>query len=362
MSALFERPFDALPEPDELVRETMQWHFQPQTGSPFWLRQKDQLPFDPLTDIRTVADLYRFPDVSSQWKHIAVEDLIPRGCRQEQAWEFSVFESGSTTGSPKRIIESTSRRRGIDWINSMLTMHGIPEQGHWLHIGPTGPHIVGRSIGLVAHLRSSLCYYIDFDPRWVKKCIQQQRLDITKLYLDHIISQAVNALETQPISMLFATPPVLEAICKRPEVLALFQKRIRVLIWAGTSISTESLYLLEEEFFPDTKIIGWYGNTLMGIACQRPRVAEDTELCVFQPFYPYCLVDVVRPESPGELVDYGEVGQVRMTLLTKELFVPNVLERDSALRQKPVAGFAWDGLARIGTLDSARNQVIEGVY
>lgn len=362
MQDIFTRPFNDLPGTEELVQAAMQWHFHPETGSPFWLRQKDHLPFDPLKDIRTVEDLHLFPDVSQLWRSVVAEDLIPTGCRISQEEACSVFESGSTTGAPKRIIEMTSRKRGVEWVNTILSQHDIPEQGHWLHIGPTGPHIVGRSVGLLAQLRRSLCYYIDFDPRWVKTCIQRSRRDIVSLYIDHVINQAITVLQTQPISMIFATPPILEAICARPAALELFQQRARVLIWAGTSISEETLYLLEEEFFPDAKIVGWYGNTLMGIACQRPRLPEDTERCIFQPFYPYCLVDVVKTDKPEELVSYGESGRVRVTLLTRELFVPNTLERDSAVRQRPASTFRWDGLARIGVLPNAREEIVEGVY
>ena len=34
---------------DAHVRETMQWHFSPETGSPFWLETRKKLDFDPRT-------------------------------------------------------------------------------------------------------------------------------------------------------------------------------------------------------------------------------------------------------------------------------------------------------------------------
>jgi hypothetical protein len=36
--------------------------------------------------------------------------------------------------------------------------------GDWLYIGPTGPHIVGRSLDVLAGHRGSLCFYVDLDP------------------------------------------------------------------------------------------------------------------------------------------------------------------------------------------------------
>ena len=139
MNNLFNRPFHDLPSVDEVVQETMQWHFSPETGSPFWLEYQRNLEFDPRKDIRTREDLKLFPDVSALWKDIPVEDLLPKGCRNDP-WAFQVFESGGTTGAPKRIIEANSRRRGVEWVNHVLDLHGVPERGHWLHIGPAGPH------------------------------------------------------------------------------------------------------------------------------------------------------------------------------------------------------------------------------
>ena len=73
-----------------------------------------------------------------------------RGVSSKTPWAFSVYETGGTTGQTRRIAEMTSRYRGVEWVSQVLDSHGFPgvEEGHWLHIGPTGPHIVGRSVGL----------------------------------------------------------------------------------------------------------------------------------------------------------------------------------------------------------------------
>jgi hypothetical protein len=159
---------------------------------------------------------------------------------------------------------------------------------------------------------------------------------------------------------MFATPPILEAICKRPDIHAQFARKIRGILWAGTSVSPETLRLVEEEFFPEAKVVGLYGNTLMGIACQRPRVPGDTQRCVFQPFHPFCLIDVLDPAS-HQIVEHGDAGQVRTTLMTPEMFLPNNVERDFAVRVQPTDAFRWDGVADVRPLPSASN-VIEGVY
>jgi hypothetical protein len=42
---------------DAHVREVVQWHFNPDTGSPFWLDYASKLDFDPREKIRGYDDL-----------------------------------------------------------------------------------------------------------------------------------------------------------------------------------------------------------------------------------------------------------------------------------------------------------------
>ncbi|WSS24650.1 phenazine biosynthesis protein [Streptomyces sp. NBC_01190] len=372
----------------------MHWHFSPATGSPYWVKRAAELDFDPLTDVRTWDDLDLFPDVSEDWRDIPVDALVPAGIGRS-GWDFQVFDSGGTTGRPKRIVESRSRRGGVLWVSEVLAEHGVPGEGdgHWLHLGPTGPHIVGRSIGLLAQLRSTFCHYIDFDPRWVKGSVRHGRKDEVARYVRHILAQAEDVLSTQPVSVLFATPPVLEALAADERLLDLVQRKVRGIIWAGTSVSPETLRVFEEEVFPQAAVVGLYGNTMMGIAPQRPRAdtraaqagqapragqaRQDAqagpaaaphrrpaaERCVFVPFHPFSRVRVVDPEHTRTSVGYGERGQARISLVSRDLLLPWTLERDAVLRVEPTAGYRQDGLADIRPLTVDGGQVaVEGVY
>jgi hypothetical protein len=352
------------PAADDWVRSIVRRHFDPATGSPYWLRRRASLDFDPLTDIESAADLQRFPDWSADWSTVRAEELLPRG--RANAVAPSVFESGGTMGRPKRIVETSSRAHGVTWVDRVLAGHrGFPGVGggHWLHIGPTGPHIVGRSMGRLAALREAFCFYVDFDPRWVKRLAAEGRRDEVARYVDHVVDQALAVLADQDVRVVFATPPVLEAICARPAALEALRARARGLIWSGTSIGGETLRLLEDEVFPEATIVGLYGNSLMGIAPQRPRLAGDEQSCVFAPFHPRALVEVVDPDDPARVVGYGQRGRVRLSLLTADLFLPNVMERDGATRVAPTAQFPWTGVAEISPLQAPGGPaIVEGVY
>jgi hypothetical protein len=342
----------------EHLGETLRWHFDPATGSPFWLRKAAELGFDPCRDLHEFAGLRRFPDVSDELRTVGVDDLIPAGCAGEP---FGVYESGGTLGAPKRIVESDSRLRGVDWVSQVLRSHGFPDTGHWLHVGPTGPHIVGRSVRRLAELRRSICFTVDFDPRWVKRLIGSGRHDVADDYVQHVLDQVELIAANQEIRILFITPPMLEALCGRTELHDRLAARIDGLIWSGTSMSATTLRLVEETFFPQAKVVGIYGNSLMGIAPQRPPREGDEHRCVFQTFWPNSIVEVVDPET-GQRVPYGERGRVLVHLLTRDLFLPNVVERDTAVRLPAAAHGEGDDLADIRPYRASSATVIEGVY
>jgi hypothetical protein len=350
---------DAAPGVAEHLRDILHWHFDAATGSPFWLNKARTLGFDPLTDVTTLADLRRFPDVSGELRTVPVEDLIPRG---HDGGSFEVFESGGTLGAPTRVVDSTARTANVDWVSTVLKQHGFPESGHWLHVGPSGPHVVGRSVRRLAQLRGGLCFTLDFDPRWVKRLIGSGRPELAKEYREYLLDQIELIVETQKIAVLFITPPVLEALCARSGLYQRLEAGLEAILWAGTSISPESLYQIEETFFPRAKVAAIYGNTLMGIAPQRPREEGDEYPSVFRPFVPQSVVELLDPDT-GAQVDYGERGQVLIHQMSRDLFLPNVLERDTAVRIRPGAGDDVDGLADIAPLRSAdARKVIEGVY
>ncbi|GIF16711.1 phenazine biosynthesis protein [Actinoplanes teichomyceticus] len=342
---------------DERVRHLMRWHFSPETGSPFWLRQLPELGFDPIEEVTDAAGLLRFPDLSDRLRTTPAGDLIPRGLTGAG---FQVYESGGSSGAPKRIVDRDYRSRLLSWAFERLRAHHLPDPAHWLHLGPSGPHVFAYDCARYAALGGGLFYPVDFDPRWVKRLVAAGDTEIVGRYVRHLLDQARDVLSSQPIGVLSTTPPLIEAICADPELHELVNRRVDTIIWAGTSFSPESLRQVDEIFFPDTTVIGIYGNTLMGVAPQRPPQPGDKHRCVFEPWAEAIRIDLVED---GEPVGYGERGRVRLSLVTEEMFLPNVMERDTAVRVEPAEGGAVDGLAEVGTIATVgANRVIEGVY
>ncbi len=92
------------------------------------------------------------------------------------------------------------------------------------------------------------------------------------------------------------------------------------------------------------------------------RIGADGESFVFDPRSPYVVFWVIDPDT-GEQVPYGERGQVVMNHVSKGMFIPNNLERDTAIRvQGPPGPSAIRSARWRPSRCSAARPVIEGVY
>jgi phenylacetate-coenzyme A ligase PaaK-like adenylate-forming protein len=153
-------------DPDEFIRAAMDWHFSPATGSPYWLKRAESLEFDPRADVRSFEDLTLFPNVTNELRDVRARDLIPRGYGPAPD-VVGVFESGGTTGAPKRIVMLREwRDRLLAWYVAHLEARGVPRNRNWLVLFPSGPHMVGETMKGQAAALGGLRFTIDMDPRW----------------------------------------------------------------------------------------------------------------------------------------------------------------------------------------------------
>ncbi|MDA0165998.1 hypothetical protein OM076_37380 [Solirubrobacter ginsenosidimutans] len=362
MPPLLNGGFDAHPDPDKYIHAAMQWHFGRDTGSPFWLERARSLGFDPRTDVRSFDDLSLFPNVTDELRDVPATDLIPRGYGDHPDI-VGVFESGGTTGSPKRIVflrDTWEHNR--EWTVAHYAARGVPRGRGWLALFPSGPHMVGELWRSHAAAMDGTLFTIDMDPRWVKKLLAAGRRDEADAYSEHLIEQAKFALETQDIGVLVATPPLLELLAQHDDLIALVRQKVRAIVWAGAHMDADTRALLRTEVFPGIELIGLYGSTMvLGAALERPGLSAD-DACIFDPPSPQISFRVVDPATGGN-VGYGERGQVVMNHVSTSFLLPNNLERDVATRIRPPEGQVGDSVADVtpvGAFEGA--DVIEGVY
>lgn len=357
MTELLDLPLGQHPDPDAVVRAAMRWHFDPATGSPFWLAQAERLDFDPLTDVAGLADLFRFPSVAAELRDVPVRDLVPRGYPAHPG-TFSIHESGGTTGAPKRVLLSRDwLDRLVAWMSDRLDGHGLPDGLDWLLLVPGGPHGIAEVMATIAAQRGGLRHTVDLDPRWVKRLAAQGRGEEVTGYVRHVVEQAAYALRTQPIGILLSTPPLLEQLATDDHLCALVRRKVRAIVWAGAGLDPDTYDALRTDVFPDATFVGIYGNTMM--LAGVPQQPGPDERPVFAPPAPWITFAVADPDT-GRPVPYGERGQVVVHHLSRSFLLPNVAERDLAERVPHAVG---DALADIRPLAVADDTPVhEGIY
>ncbi|GAA2397247.1 phenazine antibiotic biosynthesis protein [Mycolicibacterium llatzerense] len=337
------------------------WHFSDETGSPFWRRKLDVLDFNPLTDVTTFADLRLFPNIAGELRTAAVEDLIPRGYGSPAPIPY-VFESGGTTGAPKRTIQMPDWfEQSIRWQVAELVDSGYDQGRGMLGIVPSGPHGVGHVAKHVSAALGSVFFSVDLDPRWAKKLVARGTNGEASAYVDHIIEQAAFILQSQDIGNIFTTPPIVQAMARSQEIVDLINNNVRFMLLGGAQLDPDTYFLLKE-LFPRTSITMAFGNT-MTLSPAITRSAEpDDGVYVFNSRFPYVVFEVLDPAT-GEPVPYGQRGQVLVHHLSKVMFIPNNLERDSAVRVAGPAGQYGDAISAVQPVSSFEGEtVIEGVY
>ncbi|HEX7174938.1 MAG TPA: hypothetical protein VF240_06625 [Pyrinomonadaceae bacterium] len=341
------------------MREVVAWHFDPETGSPFWLEYAKGLDFDPRREIQTYDDLARLGPFQDEWlRGGPVRRWVPRGLADRP---ICVFETGGSTGVPKSRINIDDFRIDYSLFSDTLPDEYFPKGADWLSLGPTGPRRLRLAVEHLAQHRGGICFMVDLDPRWVIKLLKMGESRMAEAYKQHVVEQGLTLLRAHPdIHCLFTTPKLLEALCEKVNL-----KRMGVtgVFCGGTEMTPQfHRFAVEELLGPDVYFAPTYGNTLMGLAVHKPRAVGDPFDIIYYPPAPRAMIEVVDPDDPDRLVGYGETGRVRLTTLTKEFFMPRFLERDEAEREPPCGAYPWDGVRNVRPFSRLQTSVVEGVY
>ena len=338
-TTLDERIHNAKAQLDAHVRDTMQWHFSPSTGAPFWLDKAKTFKFNPLKDVQTFEDLRLFGFFEDEWlRGGPVTRWIPRGLR-DKPWY--VFETGGTTGIPKSRVVADDFRIDYEMFSDTLPEKFFPKNSNWLMLGPSGPRRLRLAVEHMAQYRGGISFCIDLD-------------------------QAMTILSAgHDVKCLFTTPKLLDALCKRLEETgsSLAKAGITGIFCGGTEMTSQWIrFMIEEYLGPDVYIAPTYGNTLMGLAAaEMPTAATNYKIAYYAP-QPRAVAQVVDFADYGKEVGVGQTGRVLLTTLTKEFFVPRFAERDEGEREPPSLKYPWHGVSGVRPFHEIAATTTVGVY
>jgi hypothetical protein len=367
---------------DAQVREVVQWHFHPDTGTPFWLDKAKEYKFNPLKDVNCFEDLKLFGTFEDEWlRGGPVQRWVPRGFAGKPIF---VFETGGTTGLPKTRVVIDDFRIDYEMMSHTLPDKYFPKGSNWLMLGPSGPRRLRLAIEHLAQYRGGISFCIDLDPRWVVKLIKMKNFEQANLYKEHCIDQAITILAGgHDIKCMFTTPKLLAAFDEALRSGKLEEKYrqlgkkvpsgglrsikaagITGIFSGGTEFTPQFTREAYEEMLDNGEVFmtPTYGNTLMGLACSKPIGPDDGFKISYYAPQPRAAIQVVEPKNYEKTVDYGQTGRVLLTTLTKEFFVPRFPERDEGEREAPFEKYPWDGVSGVRPFSELASTTVVGVY
>ena len=349
--------------------ETVQWHFNEATGSPFWLSKKQELKLDPLKEVKTFDDLKKFPIFEDDWlRGGPVNRWIPKGLAGKPTY---VFETGGTTGVPKSRVVIDDFRIDYELFSHTLPDQYFPKGSNWLMLGPSGPRRLRLAVEHLCQYRGGISFCIDLDPRWVVKLIKKGWMEHLEAYKKHCIDQAITILTADhDIKCMFTTPKLLEALADGLAEKGTSIQEIGIIgiFSGGTEFTPQWTRFCVEELLggpaeeSGVYMTPTYGNTLMGLACSRPITAADEYTIAYYAPQPRAVVEVVDFDDSNRVVGFGETGRAKLYTMTKEFFVPGFLERDEGEREKPFAKYPWDGISGVRPFHGIPGGTTVGVY
>ena len=204
------------------------------------------------------------------------------------------------------------------------------------------------------------CYFIDLDPRWVKKLISNKQFDVARAYMDHVVDQAATILKHRKVSGLFTTPKLLEALAEKVDI---YEAGIRGVFCGGTTMAAAicALHRRGSARGPH-RLLSDLRQHADGPRRQRAAAPEDNFSITYYAPQPRAVLRVVDPKDTTQTVDYDAWGRVELTTLTQGVLhaaLPRARRSDPPPAAAP---YAWDGVAEVRPFGAMEKKIVEGVY
>ncbi len=326
------------------LRRVIERHFDPQGGAKYWLDRARALDFDPRREIRSLADLDRIGSMRpADLVGRPLRDFIPRSLHDRQS-EWIIAQTGGATGNPAWTAYDQAEFHAafVEPFLAAAKHVGFPRGATWLYAGPSGPHIIGRAAAQLSRaLGGSDVLAVDFDPRWARKLpdgsFGQRR------YVEHVVAQALEVLQSQPVEVIFTTPRLLSALA--PNMSENQRAAIRGVHYGGAHLAADELHEFQQRWFPGAVHLSGYGNTLFGCCLELDVTSGRTPT-----YFPFGERLVFQPAPRRS--DDGHRVPLCFTRLDETMLLIRVVERDEGEIVTPPAdapcGFVLPGVRGVG--------------
>lgn len=344
MSVLMGISFETPPEDVQArLRRVLQVHFDPHTGTRYWLDRAADLGIDVLKRIRTLDDLSLLGEMTPEaLSERPLLDYIPRRFHTRLD-RFLVGRTGGFAGGggwTAYRADEFEEAFVLPFLAAAAHV-GFPCAAQWLFVGPGGAHIPGKVVRYLANTMGGMdAFAVDFDPGWAR-CLPEGSA-AREQYLRHILSQSLEILQSQLIEVLFATPPMLRILA---QAMSDGQRhRIRGVHYCGAPLASSELLEFQRDIFPAAVHLTGYGHALAG-CCLELDAAPGRDPAYF-PFGNRLILETVG--ESGARLSPGTPGKLRFTRLDESMLIVRCLTADQAVEvptpEPAPEGFSLPGI------------------
>lgn len=345
----------------EHITKILAIHFDPDHGTAYWLDKENELGINVRQQIRTHKDFYLLGHMDiEQLRKRKLTDFIPRSLHHKFQ-DMILSETGGTTGPPCRRVFTPDEFHGAfirPWLHA-VNQRNFPYQGRWLFVGPGGPHIIAQAARKMARATGSLePFSVDCDVRWFRR--QEKGSMGFTLYMDHVLSQAINIINCQDITVLFTTPVLLTALADQMTVNQ--RERIKG-IHTGGMAQTAELTATLTTMYPNAVILPGYGNSLFGVTfeCEATPAGQDSVFTMEDPSLWLQLTPITDTNKIDlkAVVPAEKTGRVILHRLDPSFLLLNLIERDCG---EYVPGSGCRAITGVRSIETTVTQKDGSVY
>lgn len=343
---------------DGYLQAVMDLHFHPDHGTPYWLDREDDLDFDPRTDVRSLADLSKFPTADEQaLRNAELRYITPK---YYDVTDLDISNSSGTTGQKKSMPYGRPVSEDLaQWYTYHVGQRG-PTDGDWFVIGPYG--LYEHQLDSAARAAGQACHFVGIEPKYLKKqarVVKQMtsglggflrslpelptglkglaRMEATIAAAEDIISAQSFRHMASGIGIPQRLHPLLEE--KGPTDPA----DVETLLMSGGHVPKSEREELRS-LYPNASIVPMYATSFTGACIDHPH----TDHVAYYPMAPAAFLDVV--DEDGQPVAGGDRGRTAIHRVGADFLWPMQVERETARREPPREPFDWPGIANIQPL------------
>ena len=350
---------------DEWVREVVNWHFDPATGSPFWLEFARSSGWDPRREMQGFARSARVSAIRGR--------VAARRARAALGAEGAGRQADLRVrdGRHDRHSQDAGRVRGLPHRLRAVQRHParrvLPEGRELADARPSGPRRLRLSVEHLAQYRGGICFCVDLDPRWVIKLIKKGWTEHLEAYKaprhrpggDHPAGGARHPVHVHDAE----AARIAGAPARVDGDDASGKAGITGIFSGGTEFTPQWTRFAHEELLDGAYMTPTYGNTLMGLAAARPAGPAKATRSPTTRRSRARSIEVVDFDDPNQRRRVrADRAASKLTTLTKEFFVPGFLERDEGEREPPCEAYPWDGISGVRPFRGFAATTTVGVY